>query len=399
MISAPVVDLRRVGDMDDPTPYFRRLRDSAPVHRAGPGQWAVVRYEDVAALLRDSRLGSEFPPLVHKVKLGDGPAAEFFARILIDRDPPVHTVLRRRLGPAFSPPVVRRLSERIGQLVDDLLAPAVERGRIDAVAELGYVLPVTVVCELMGLPAEDRDMVRPRMIDLAVAFGALSLSDAQRKAADEAVVWLRDYIGPLLARRREGHDDQLSRLLTGDSAEPGPHQAADLLDNAVFLLFAGFETTMNLIANGCAALLRFPDQLDRLRADLALVPTAVEEFLRFDAPIQMSMRLVREPVEIGGHRLRRGRVVVLALGSANHDERVFDKPAKLDVARKHNPHLSFGGGHHYCLGATLARIEAAAVFERLLRVTSSIAPAGSPVRRREASIRAFASVPIALTPR
>lgn len=391
-----VEELLGAGALANPYPAYRRLRDAGAVHRAGPGQWAVPRHADVSALLRDSRLGSEFPAAVHRAKLGDGPAAEFFARILIDRDPPAHTRLRKLISPVFSRPVIQRLADHIGHLVDELLEPALERHSLDAVGELGYPLPVTVICELMGIPPEDRELVRPRMVELAVAFGALSLTGPQQRAADEAVEWLRAYVRPLLAPRRER--TPADQPLTGLLASGGQDLEDEVVDNAVFLFFAGFETTMNLIANGLAALVGNPDQLALLRSRPDLIPTAVEELLRYDAPIQLSMRLVREPVEIDGRTLRAGRVAVLLLGAANHDERVFNRPDQLDVSRQPVPHVSFGGGHHYCIGAVLARIEAAVVLERLLGRTSCVDWAAEPVRRPHVSIRAYATVPLRLTP-
>ena len=166
------------------------------------------------------------------------------------------------------------------------------------------------------------------------------------------------------------------------------------MDNAVFLFFAGFETTSNLIAAGCAALLEHPGELRRLRADASLVPTAVEEFLRYDAPIQSVARLVLEPIDVGGQTIRRNRVVVLLLGSANHDERQFDDSERLNVGRKPNPHVTFGGGIHHCLGATLGRLEAVTLFERLLKRFAVLEPAGPVVRRPSGGLRSYASVPV-----
>jgi cytochrome P450 len=179
-----------------------------------------------------------------------------------------------------------------------------------------------------------------------------------------------------------------------------PHAEADgyTIDNVLFLLHAGVETSMGLVSNGCAALLRHPHQLTRLRAEPGLVPVAVEEFLRYDPPIQSSTRVAKEPIELGGHKIRTGRAVRLLLGSANRDERVFADPERLDVTRHPNPHLGFGGGVHHCLGSALARQVGGAVFDRLVRRCAVIEPAGPPVRRLHASLRSFAHLPVAVRP-
>jgi cytochrome P450 len=383
--------------IENPYPAYAELRRAGPLCRFGPGQWAVTRYRDVAALLRDRRLGSAFPPEFHEFSVGPGPAAEFFQRVMIVRDPPEHTRLRKLMHQAFRGPVVRGLREHILTLVDDMLAPALERGVFDAVDDLAYSLPVTVVCELIGIPAADRDEVRPRVEDLVKGF-TTHVSEPDRPAVNEAVLALQNYVGGQLDERRaRPRDDLLSAML---AAEDGGEtlSAEEIVDNAVFLFFAGFETTRNMIATGCAALLEHPDQLARLRADPSLVPRAVEEFLRYDAPVQGAGRLTLEPIRIGDRTIPKNRVVILLLGSANHDEAQFRAPERLDVGRHPNRHVTFGGGSHHCLGAALARVEGAVVFDRLLARSRTLAPAGEPVRRPLRNFRSHASVPVAVEP-
>ncbi|GAA1766786.1 cytochrome P450 [Luedemannella helvata] len=381
--------------IDDPYRAYARLRAAGPVARGGPGQWVFSHYAEVSALLRDERLGSEFPQAVHRLKLGDGPACDFFTRILIDRDPPGHTRLRQAMSRSFTPSAVRDLRDRVAGIVDDLIGRALDRGGFDLVGDLALPLPVTVVCSLLGVPADDLELVRPRMVDLATGFGELTLTQEQRVAADGAVEWLRAYIGEHLDhRRRHPTSDQLSLMLEAESAGVS---RADLVDNAIFLFFAGFETTTSLVVNGTMALLDHPDQLARLRAEPEMATHAVEELLRFDPPVQMSMRLVHAPLVVDGVTIRAGRVAVLLIGSANRDERQFPDPDRLDIGRRPNPHLAFGGGHHYCLGAPLARIEGALVLDRLVRRCRSLELAGPPVRRPHASIRSYRSVPVTVT--
>ncbi len=379
----------------DPYPIYRELRDSGPLSRGGAGQWVVSRHDDVSRLIRDRRLSHEYPPEYHEFSIGDGPANSFFQRILLDRDAPHHTRLRTLMAEAFSPRLVRRLDGYVADQVDGLLAGAVERGRFDVVRDLAFPLPVMVVCELIGIPPVDRDMVRPRAIDLAKAF-ALYVPPEERGDAHEAVRWLRAYIGDLVEqRRRTPGDDLLSSLLAAQRSEPGL-SLDEIIDNVVFLFFAGFETTSNLISTSYAALLEHPGELARLRADRGLLPTAVEEFLRYDAPIQATARMVREPLEIGERVIRPGRVVVLLLGSANHDERRFERPDSLDIGRDPNPHVSFGGGPHHCLGAALARVEGRAAVSWLLDNTTAVESDGEVVRRSSVTFRAYSRIPVSV---
>jgi len=381
----------------DPYPVYAALRSAAPVCRGGPAQLVVTRYHDVAALLRDPRLGNEFPEEYHVFSAGDGEASEFLRRIVLHRDPPAHTRLRRLMGQAFSPSLVRAMRARIAELVAEILAPALDRGQFDAVADLAFPLPVHVVCELTGIPSADRDEVRPRAFDLGLAF-SMNVPPADRARANAAVTWLRRYIAELLKeRQRVPGDDLLSQMVVAQ--EHGERLTHDeIVDNVVFLFFAGFETTMNMLATGCAALMDHPGELARLRADPSLAQTASDEFLRFDAPIQSRIRLVLAPVEVGGRTIRPGRVLFLLLGSANRDERQFADPDRLDIGRRPNRHLSFGGGIHHCLGAALARIEGEVVLEHFVRRFARLEPAGPPVRQVDSAFRGYASVPIALTP-
>ncbi|HTB49502.1 MAG TPA: cytochrome P450 [Solirubrobacteraceae bacterium] len=379
--------------IEDPYPTYARLRDAGALCRGMPGSWVVTRYAEVAALMRDRRLGSEFPIAYHQMSAGEGPASEFMSSIMLYRDPPAHTRLRRLVGQAFDAQLVRGLERHIGELVDDLLEPLGDGVSFDAIGDLAFPLPVMVVCELMGIPTADHETIRPLALKLGRAFMTMVPSHT-REAANAAVLELREYLGALLEeRRRSPGEDLLSHMLAAEEGEDRlTHE--EIVDNAVFSFFAGFETTTNLIGNGCAALLRHPDQLARLYADLSLLSSAIDEFLRYDAPIQGVARVVGDSIEIAGRRVMPGRVLVLLLGSANRDERAFARPDELDIGRRPNRHLSFGGGIHYCMGATLSRIEARMAFARLLERFASLEPAGEPVRETETCFRAYSSLPI-----
>lgn len=382
--------------LEDPYPEYRRLRNSGRLASGGPGRWVAVRHRDVSRLLRDPRLSSEFPAQYHEYSLGVGAASTFLSRIILTRDPPAHTRLRRLMGTAFGASAVRALREHVAELVDQLMAPALERGSVDMAAEVAFPLPAMVVCRLLGVPASDRAEVWPKAAELAKALGTIAPTAADVQASEEALAWLRDYIRDLLAwRRRAPADDQLSRMLSSEG-DAGTLSPEDIVDNAVFLFFAGFETTMGLISNGCAALSCRPEQVRRLRADPSLVPVAVEECLRYDPPIQWVARLAVAPITVADTVIRPHRTVMLLLGSANRDEEQFPDPADFDVSRQPNAHLAFGGGIHHCLGAILARMEWQVLLEWLLLRCREWEPAGVPVRRQHPSIRCHASVPLTL---
>jgi cytochrome P450 len=383
--------------LDDPYPAYATFRASGPVVRAGPAQWVVTRYAEVSALLRDPRLGEEFPEAYNRAAKGHGPIASFFRRIIVNRDPPYHTAVRRLMSAAFTPRLVVELGPRITALADELLEPALERGRMDVVTDLAYPLPVRVACELIGVRAGDWDAIKPWVNDLAKAFTGF-VPEADRGAADAALERLRGYMADLYEERRRAPASDLVSGMAAALAGGGPLSRDEVVDNLVFLLFAAYETTVQLISTGLVLLLRHPRDLERLRADPSLLPGAVEEFLRFDSPVHSVVRLVREPVEVGGQTIRAGRVVHLFLASANHDERQFDRPEELDVLRSPNPHLSFGGGAHYCMGSALARLQAALAIGRVLERCATIEPAGEPVQRNNRTFRSYASVPVALRP-
>ncbi|MFI2410436.1 cytochrome P450 [Streptomyces sp. NPDC018947] len=363
-------------NVEDPYPVYQRLREYGPVCRGGPGQWVFSRHAEVSALLRDPRLGREYPEQYQAMSIGQGPANDYLQRIIINRDGGAHVRLRRLLTKSLTPAMVRSLAEPIGALVDGLLDRLADREAWDLVTDLAVPVPMLVMSELLGIPEADRDTVARWSTSLAAAF-AVFIPEEKRREAHEAVVRLREYFtGLVRERRRRPGEDLLSRMLMAVRDGTEPLTDEEIVDNALFVYYAGFETTTNVIATGGSVLLTQPDAQRRLRAEPDIVATALEEFMRYDAPIQATSRLVLEPVEIAGRTVRAGRVVVLLLGSANRDASVFEDPDRLDLTRSPNPHVSFGGGVHLCLGAALARVEGAVVFRRLLARFSDIGAAG-----------------------
>ncbi len=382
----------------DPYPAYAELRAAGRVCRVHPASWGVTRHADVAALLRDRRLGNEFPADDPQFRMAENLARDVFRRIIPTRDAADHGRLHHLVIKAFSPGVARRMRARIVEMVDELIAPSLDTGRLDAVADLAFPLAATVVLELIGIPREARAEIWPRSTALAKAFTPF-LPEGDRKEADEALEWLRAYVHELAGRRRPDPDgDLLGRLLAAGADDPDSYSRDEIVDNVLFLCFTGYETTMNMVCTGCSALAANPGEWLRLRETPRLATTAAEEFVRYDAPIQYTARLALEPIRIGDRLIRKGRSVFLLLGCANHDEEVFERPDRLDIGRSPNPHVGFGGGVRGCLGSALARVEGGVVFERLAAHVATMEAARPPVRVPSTLFRSYSSIPLAVTP-
>ncbi|WP_199434065.1 cytochrome P450 [Qaidamihabitans albus] len=381
----------------DPYPLYRRLRDESPLCRGGPATWAVTRYADVAALLRDPRVGHAFPEELGRPDrlLGTRPNFEL-PTVVSAIEPPAHTRIRAALSQALTPPVVRGMTALIERTVDELLDTALQRGEFDAVTELAFPLQVAMTCTLVGVPEEDRAEVTRHGVALGRSlilfpFVSPELGDGVPEAR-----WLRDYVAGLVAQRRRRPEDDLVSTLVTTAGRTGELSTDEIVDNVVFLFFAGFETSIHLLASGLSALLSFPDQLARLRADPSLMTTAVEELARYDAPIQWIVRVTSEPVEAAGRTVRAGRMLLLLLASANRDDRQFADPDRVDIGRRPNGQLSFGSGIHRCMGLHLGRAQAAASLRGLLRRCAELEAAGPPVVRPHPNLRGYAAVPVAV---
>jgi cytochrome P450 len=314
-------------------------------------------------------------------------------------EPPHHTRLRRLISTAFARGHVERLrpwvEELAGRLVDDLLEESAGSRPVDLLT-MAEQLPVAVIAELLGVPEADRPLLRPwsnAIVKMYEYDRTRQREDDAERAADEFVAYLR---GLAAERRRDPREDLVSHLVSVRDAEGDRLTEDELVTTCILLLNAGHEATVNVTANGTLALLRHPGELARLRADRSLLATAIEEFMRFDSPLQLFERTATEDVGIGGITVEKGQKIAALLGSANHDPAVFADPGILDVGRTDNPHISFGAGIHFCIGAPLARVELQASFGALLDRTSSIELGGEPVRRPEFVIRGLASLPVVL---
>ena len=363
----------------DPYAAYERGRRDHPVllHEGLPLRVAsVFRYDDCQAILRDpDQWSSEFPVTE---RLGD--AADLPPPSMIGTDPPAHTRLRSLVGKAFTPRIVSRLEPRMHEVAAELVDAALEAGEVDLVQALSYPLPVVVIAEIIGIPAEDRERFK-RWSDQAIAslglvfFGGMDPERAarQRRLFDE----MRAYFVPLAEqRKREPREDLLTGLVLAEH-EGSKLSYDEMLSMLVLLLVAGNETTTTLIGNAAFELMAHPEAEKRLRDDPALLPTAIDEVLRFASPVQFDPRSARRRTVLHGVAIERDDVVLCWIGSANRDERVFERPDIFDIARERNPHIAFGFGLHYCLGANLARLEARVAIGELLARTRCLERIGA----------------------
>jgi cytochrome P450 len=358
----------------DPYPALARLRSEAPVAwDARTNQWLVSRHADVNALLRDRRLGRSYLHVASHEEWGrtpppadQAPFWDLLAVQMIDLEPPDHTRLRRLVTKAFTPRTVEALRPRIEAIVANVVVRARDLGEFDLIADLLELVPVTVIAELLGIPEEDRHLLRPWSADMTLMFELNPTPEMQRRATDGSAAfeaYLRDLAR---ARRRNPGDDLISELAAVVEAGGDRLTEDELIGTAVLLLNAGHEASVNGAANSWWALFRQPEALERLRADPSLVPTAIEELLRFDTPAPMFERWVLEDIVIAGIPIPRGEELALQFAAANRDPAAFDRPDEIVLDRSPNPYLSFGAGIHYCLGAPLAKVEFDILFRRML---------------------------------
>ncbi|MFI5738133.1 cytochrome P450 [Streptomyces anulatus] len=355
-----VLDLRDLPDFTvNPYPYYAKLRAEGPVHIVRTDEmeriWLVVGYEEARAALADQRLGKDWRTT------GRWEASEaVLSANMLELDAPHHTRLRRLVVREFTPRRIEALRPRVTGITGRLLDAMVPRGSADLVDALAFPLPMTVICELLGVPDIDRDAFR------ALSNGIVSPTPEQREGDPAGA--MSDYLVDLIAdKRRSPGDDLLSALIRTRDEGGDSLSSAELVGMAFLLLVAGHETTVNLIANGVRALLDHPDQLALLRADPGLIDNAVEEMLRYDGPVETAtFRFAREPVKIGDTEIARDEAVLVALASADRDSGRFPEPAAFDIRREPQGHLGFGHGAHYCLGAPLARMEARIAIGALL---------------------------------
>jgi cytochrome P450 len=375
----------------DPYPTFHRLREKGPVHKSPLGFWVITRYDDVVSVLREPRMGKEGIQKLVEKRTGE-PAADLS---MLTRDPPDHTRLRGLVAKAFTPRVVEALRPRVAAMIEDLLDRMEDRGKTDLMQDLAYPLPITVICELIGVPVEYRDTFKEWSMDVGRGLDAIFLRPELAARAGAARKALADFFRALIAERRKApHNDLLSTLIAAEEAGDKLSES-ELLATCTLLLIAGHETTVNLIGNGTLAMMRNPSEFARLREDPALAASATEELLRYDSPVQRTARICQEDVRLGGQIVPAGEVMMLFFGAANRDPARFPDPDRLDLGRTDNRHVAFGQGIHFCLGAPLARLEGQIAFAALARRLPKLALATeAPEFRPAFTLRGLTELPL-----
>lgn len=382
--------------LENPYPTYHLLRQLDPVHRCPDGSVFLTRYADLNKVYRDLRRFSSDKKKEFKPKYGDGWLYTHHTTSLVFNDPPLHTRVRRLIMGALTPKALRALEPRLITLIDSLLDRAEDKGEIDLVEDYAASIPIQVIGDLLGVPMADRGPLRYWSLTI---LGALEpvITPEQLAEGNKAVEDFRNYlIGLVAARRRNMQDpeeDVLSRLIAGE-ADGEKLTEEELLQNCIFLLNAGHETTTNLIGNGIATLLEHPGELARLRADPGLIRSAVEEFLRFESSNQLGNRITTEDVEIGGVDIAAGTPITLCIGAANRDPDEFPDPDRMDITRTPNRHLAFAAGAHACAGMSLARMEGQVAIGRMVQRFGTLEQAGPFVRGMRARFRGFASYPL-----
>ena len=386
------------GFTDNPYPHLAEMRESDPVHHSLLGVWVLFRYDDVFRMLRDPSLSVEdrnaVPTDLMKMAMeAMGDIGEMGNNSMLNRDPPDHTRLRRLVSKAFTPRMIERLRPRIEELVDSSLDSAGPEW--DVIDGLAFPLPFQVITELLGAPDTDSAQLREWSGTVVRSLEPV-IDPAQLKEIADAARSIQGLVGEMIEwKRANPADDLLTAMI--EAEEDGDKLSPEELAEQVALLYiAGHETTVNLIGNGTLALLRHPDQLDRLRSDPELDENAIQELLRYDSPVQNSRRITLGPIEVDGKEIEPGAFVVLGLASSNHDPAKWGPTADdLDLGRENaSQHVSFGGGHHFCLGSHLARLEGEVAIGRMVRRFEFLDLAGDPVWNGRINLRGMSHLPV-----
>ena len=384
--------------LGNPYPLYRRLRTEAPVHwDPYLHAWVVTRYADVVTVLHHfSANRTPTPEQFVAMDLPElGPIAQLMTRQMLFMDAPAHTRLRGLATMAFTPARVEALRSHIRSILDDLMAPLLRAGRMDVIGDLAAPLPAVVTAEMLGVPTSDCDQLKAWSADFAEVLGNFQHNPdrASRtlKCVEEMTVYFREAIRRMQSEPREGLINSfMTAELDGDRLTED-----EIIANCIVTMVGGQETTTNLIGNGVLSLLRHPHQLQRLRKDLSLIPSAVEELLRYESPSQHTARICPEDTELGGKIIRKGQAVIAVMGAGNRDPERFPDPDRLDLGRTDNRHLAFGWASHFCFGAALARIEGQLVFEALASRTANLVLEPRPIVWREnLGLRGLTALPV-----
>jgi len=389
------------GRLSNPYPFYDLLRTEDPIHWSERFDcWLLTRYADVTMALRDARLSANRTGVFMKQlpdEMGQRlqPLRDHLATWMSHSDPPGHTRLRSLVSKAFTAGMVEGVRNHIQEIVDELLNSVRDKHEFDIISEIAYPLPAAVISDMLGVPVEGREQFRQWAEDI-MAFtggGALALPKIAEKA-QKSLFAMYDYFGALIRERRNRPQNDLITALTRIEEQGDRLTEDDLIGLCDQLLTAGHDTTRNLIGNGMLALLKNQDQLHTLREDLSLIPSAVEELLRFDSPLQRQTRVAKEDFELHGCPIRKGQPILSMLGAANRDPARFEDSNRLDICRRNNGHVAFGSGIHYCLGAPLSRLEGQIALNSIVHRFPAI-HLSNPVEqwRENMSVRGLVSLP------
>jgi cytochrome P450 len=392
------------GRLSNPYPFYDLLRTEDPIHWSERFDcWLLTRYADVTMTLRDVRLSANRTDVFVRQlpdEMGQRlqPLRDHLATWMSHSDPPYHTRLRNLVSKAFTAGMVEGMRGHIHEIVDELLNSVRGRYEVDIISEIAYPLPAAVISDMLGIPVDGREQFRQWAEDI-MAFtggGALALPKIAEKA-QKSLFEMYDYFSGLIRERRNRPQNDLITALTRIEEQGDRLTEGDLIGLCDQLLTAGHDTTRNLIGNGMLALLTNEDQLQTLREDLSLIPSAVEELLRFDSPLQRQTRVAKEDFDLHGCPIRKGQPILSMLGAANRDPARFEDPSRLDICRRNNGHVAFGSGIHYCLGAPLSRIEGQIALSSIIQRFPTIHLSNPDQRWREnMSVRGLVSLPCSL---
>jgi hypothetical protein len=382
----------------DPYPLYARLRSEDPVHwDPFLHAWVVTRYADVVHVLNTfSAARTPTPEHLQAMGLPElGPIAEVMVRQMLFLDAPSHTRIRKLAAQAFTPKRVEALRAHIQGIADRLIDAVAPSGRVDVIADVAEPLPCIVTAEMLGVPAEHHPMLKLWSQDFAEMLGNFQHNPEHAPRIARSVEAMTAYFRDAMIEQRQRPRAGLLGDLMAAEIDGDRLSSDEIIANVIVTMVGGQETTTNLIGNGMLALLRHPHELQTLRRDAALVPSAVEELLRYEAPSQQTARLAPDDLELGGKAIRKRQAVIAVMGAANRDPARFPDPDRLDLARKDNRHVAFGWGPHFCFGAALARIEGQVTFETMLRRLPELALAGGPLRwRTNLGLRGLVALPL-----